>query len=322
MITVVLPTHNPREDIRARTLNALKAQSLEKTEWSMLVVDNASAESLSNKLLNWHPGGRVVREEKLGLTHARLRAINEADDGLIVWVDDDNILVPDYLEKARDAIESSPKLGAAGGRSLPEYEETPPSWYRPGLAPLGCRDLGDQRIVASWNAEEPEYPAASPIGAGMVVRREAILAWAEAVKTNPLRQALGRTGASLTSGEDNDINLTLLRAGWDLGYIPQLSLTHIIPPGRLTLDYQKRMARVSFRDFIRVLDIHGIRPWSRIPWGTLAIRKAKAWLTHKAWRGPAETIRWHGAMGQFEGRALLDSPVQFEEPQVSGARSS
>ena len=62
MITVVLPTHNPREDILARTLNALKAQSLEKTEWSMLVVDNASAESLSNKLLNWHPGGRVVRE--------------------------------------------------------------------------------------------------------------------------------------------------------------------------------------------------------------------------------------------------------------------
>ena len=305
MMTVVLPTHNPRQDILARTLTALEAQTLEKSEWSMLVIDNASVEPLSNKLLDWHPQGRVVREEKLGLTHARLRGIDEADDGLMVWVDDDNLLVADYLQQARDAFKSSPKLGAAGGRSLPEYEETPPAWYLPSLAPLGCRDLGDEGILASWNDQSPEYPASSPIGAGMVVRRDAILAWAEAVKTDPQRQALGRTGASLTSGEDNDINLTLLRAGWDLAYLPQLRLTHIIPPGRLTLDYQKRMARVSFRDFIRVLDIHGIRPWTPIPRWSIPLRATKAWLTHQAWRGTVEQIRWQGAIGQFEGRALL-----------------
>ena len=305
MMTVVLPTHNPRQDILARALTALKAQSLEKSEWSMLVIDNASTEPLSNKLLNWHPQGRVVREEKLGLTHARLRAIDEAEDGLMVWVDDDNLLAPDYLEKASNAFESSPKLGAAGGRSLPEYEESPSSWYRPGLAPLGCRDLGDEGIVASWNPQCPEYPAASPIGAGMVVRKEAIEAWAEAVRNDPLRQALGRAGDSLTSGEDNDINLTLLRAGWNLAYLPQLSLTHIIPPGRLTLDYQKRMARVSFRDFIRVLDIHGIRPWSTISSVSVPLRTAKAWFTFQVWKGPREQIRWQGAIGQFEGRARL-----------------
>ena len=31
----------------------------------------------------------------------------------------------------------------------------------------------------------------------------------------------------------------------------------------------------------------------------------KAWFTFRAWRGPAERIRWQGAIGQFEGRATL-----------------
>ncbi|QJE94283.1 glycosyltransferase [Luteolibacter luteus] len=306
MITVVIPTHNPKSAFLERTLEALRGQTMPPEKWELLIIDNASSTPVDSALVAWHPAARIVREMELGLTHARLRAIREARGALMVWVDDDNVLDASYLERAAAAFEKSPRLGAAGGRSIPEYQEPPPKWFRLGLAPCGCRDLGPEARVATWDAAKPEYPACAPIGAGMVIRKEAMVPWAEAVVADPRRQALGRKGKSLTSGEDNDINLTVLRGGWDLGYLPELSLTHLIPGTRLTLDYVTRIARVSYRDFVRVLDIHGIRPWPRISRLTIPVRSFRAWLACKGWRGPVERIRWQSAVGQFEGRAQLE----------------
>lgn len=60
----------------------------------------------------------------------------------------------------------------------------------------------------------------------MVIRRPARQVWVEAVAQNTARLRFGRRGASLSTGEDNDINLTLLREGWELAYLPQLRLVH------------------------------------------------------------------------------------------------
>ena len=90
-----------------------------------------------------------------------------------------------------------------------------------------------------------------------------------------------------------------------MGYFPKLKLTHLIPPERLTLEYQQNIKRVSFRDYIRVLDIHGIRPWPAIPPWTVKLRKLKAYFKLKPRSSPGASIRWHGACGQFEGQASL-----------------
>jgi hypothetical protein len=157
----------------------------------------------------------------------------------------------------------------------------------------------------TWDQQAPLYPAAAPIGAGMVIRQKAMRAWADAVATDQQRLSLGRRGTALSSGEDNDINLTLLRAGWQLAYLPSLQLTHVIPAARLALRYQKQLARASFRDFVRVLDQHGIRPWSAIPRWTVPLRALRCWFSYRVWAGPAQQVRWRGAMGQFEARAQL-----------------
>ena len=63
------------------------------------------------------------------------------------------------------------------------------------------------------------------------------------------------------------------------------------------------MARASFRDYVRVLALHGIRPWPAIPRWTVPLRQLKAWFTLRAWRDLPGSIRWHGVKGQIEGRA-------------------
>ena len=308
-LSVLIPSHNPRQDLLTAVLNALRQQTLPLDQWELLLIDNASTPGVTSNLLDWHPQARLVIEEQLGLTHARLRGIAEAEGELLVWVDDDNVLDSGYLEAALEAFHANPRLGAAGGPSLPCYATPPPVWFVEGLVPLGCRHHGDQPLAMSWRDRQPHYPPAAPIGAGLVIRSEAIRLWADQLQHDPRRRAFGRSGQSLRSGEDNDINLTLLAHGWELAYLPQLRLSHHIPAGRLTEAYQQRLARASFRDFVQVLDLHGIRPWTAIAAWTVPLRCLKAWVAFKAWRGPAERIRWQGAIGQFEGRAAISRTV-------------
>src|SRR5205807_595076 len=142
-------------------------------------------------------------------------------------------------------------------------------------------------------------------GAGMALRRAAAEQYVRHVEGAGSFVVPDRCGASLSSGGDNDIVLTILEAGWQVGYFPQLRLTHLIPAGRLTRDYLARLSRDSSRSWVQVLDRHGIRPWPRIGRWTLLPRKLRAFLRYRAWRDPAAYVRWRGACGMFEGRAAL-----------------
>ena len=116
-----------------------------------------------------------------------------------------------------------------------------------------------------------------------------------------------RKGDSLASGGDNDICLTALEHGWQVGYLPQLTLTHLIPARRMTLDFHKRMARDAMKSFILMLDQHGIRPWPAMAKWTLPLRVASDWWRVKPWQGPEKSLRFWGHVGMYEGRAALTS---------------
>src|SRR6516162_1217058 len=120
--SVILCTHNPRPDYLSRVLAALRGQTLPAEQWEFLLVDNASERPLAEIWdIFWHPSGRHIRENELGLTAARLRGIRESGGDLLVFVDDDNVLAPDFLERAAGIAEQYPFLGAWSGQCLPKF---------------------------------------------------------------------------------------------------------------------------------------------------------------------------------------------------------
>ena len=330
--------------------------------------------------LSWHPNARVVREDKLGLTFARLRGFAEAKGELIVMVDDDNVLAPDYLKTAVRIAEKHPMLGAFGGKCLPEFEVEPPEWLKGITSGLGLRDLGEEPVVYPFEGEKvekcesgggglrderlkdektaedgrltaesanrniveiaggkqvarrptdtedgklrlTEFPDCAPIGAGMVLRRDAAAAYAERIEQQTKRlkdqeTITDRKGDSLASGGDNDICLTVIEEGWQVGYLPQLKLAHLIPARRMTLDYHKRMARDSMKSFILMLDQHGIRPWPAMAKWTLPLRVASDCWRVKPWQGAEQSLRFWGHIGMYEGRAAM--PAQPTAAGVDG----
>jgi glycosyltransferase involved in cell wall biosynthesis len=236
-ISLIICTHNPRADYLERTLKALENQTLAMDRWELLLIDNASAELLAGKWdLGWHPQARVVREELVGLTHARIRGILESRAGTIVFVDDDNVLDPDYLQHAYNISNDMPFIGVWGGSIKGEYEAEPSNLSKEYLSGLAIEEIDRDywSNIAQWSR-------ACPFGAGMCVRRSVALTYRELVSKEPLRSSLGRRGLSLSSGEDTDLAFSACDLGYGIGRFHCLKLIHLIPAERVSKKYLIRL---------------------------------------------------------------------------------
>jgi glycosyltransferase involved in cell wall biosynthesis len=301
LITVIIPTHNPNLRRLERTLSGLVGQTLPRDRWKVLIVDNASRTPVT--ITSSEINSQVLREARLGLTRARLCGLEHTESEIVIFVDDDNVLSPDYLRHIEVLTQRFPRLGALGGKSLPDWEDPQavPDWIHEFSHNLALRDLGEEEIVGTLTTECSCYPTFSPIGAGMAVRKAAIAPWTESVKNGKV--ITDRTGKSLSSGGDNDIVLHCIKAGYGVGYFPELKLHHIIPANRLTLSYHARLSYASMRSWVGVLNHHDLSPWKGIPRGTSSVRKLKSFFRCCAWNSPEAWIRWHSACGLVDGQA-------------------
>jgi glycosyltransferase involved in cell wall biosynthesis len=311
IVSVVIPAHNPHRERLRHALLGLRAQMLPADKWETLLVDNASSDfPAASELAEFSPRNiHLIQEPRLGLTSARITGIRAARGTIVVLVDDDNVLAPNYLSEVVALFQRQPHLGAAGGKSKPVFEVPPEPWLSEFFPLLAVRDLGESELIATSlrhaGSEKNEYPAYAPIGAGMAIVRECALGWAADVESDAKRRRLDRTGSGLVSGGDNDIVMALLEQGRAVGYFPSLCLDHLIPGSRLDPGYLSRLNRAIQRSWIQVLELHGANPWPRIaPWSVLP-RQVKSYFRHRAWRSQAGYIRWQGACGQFEGQASI-----------------
>lgn len=236
-LSVIVCTHNPRAEYLGRVLGALRGQSLGHEQWELLLVDNASSQPLAAAWdLGWQRNGRHIREESLGLTPARLRGIAEAQGGILVFVDDDNVLREDFLAEALTIGGEYPALGAWGGNVVGEFERPVPEWAKPYLHTLALREVKEDSW-SNFNIDNRSFP----FGAGLCVRQSVAAAYRRALTARPDSRGLDRKGDSMMSAGDVDLVMTAYDAGMGTGLFGRLHLTHLIPPTRLTVDYLSRL---------------------------------------------------------------------------------
>jgi glycosyltransferase involved in cell wall biosynthesis len=239
-VSVIVCTHDPRQDFLTQVIASLKAQTLPASSWELLIVDNASSTPIAPMLdLSWHPHQRTVREDNLGLVHARLRGIAETSGDVLVFVDDDNVLRADYLEQALAIAGKHPRIGSWGGAVCPRFEQPPPEWTRRYWEMLAIKEVRQDHI------------GTPPIGAGLCLRRPVALHYCRQVIDCPLRLALDRAGGNLMSAGDTDLASCASALDLEMGVFAALELTHLIPVHRFTEEYLLRlMEAVEFSNLL------------------------------------------------------------------------
>lgn len=298
VVSVIICTHDPRPEYLCRVIQGLVDQTLDRSRWELLIVDNASATPVADRVsLEWHPAARIVIESELGLISARLRGMRETSADIIVFVDDDNVLDPDYLEVAVGVAAAWPMLGAWGGQLVAEFEQPPEPGVEALLGYLGIRTFAGARWTNLENAE------IAPVGAGLCLRREVGGRWAAMLRGDPIRRRLGLNGTQTMRCEDLDLAFTACDIGLGLGIFEELRLTHLMPAGRVRADYlidlvEGHAYSYALLQFAR----HGTRP----PEPTL-IARVRSWAHRR--RQPNPVLREYSlAIDRGQRRAASEFP--------------
>ncbi len=237
-VSVIVCTHNPRPDYLARVLDALQRQTLDPHAWELLIVDNQSREPVAQSCdVSWHPNGRLVREDTLGLTPARLRGLGEASGDWLVFVDDDNVLACDYLERAVAIGVRFPFVGVIGaGALVPEFEREPDPEIRRHAGLLAVRSVPRPQ----WS-DNPGDQGAIPWGAGLCVNRAIVPAYRALIDRLAVTGIVDRRGDALFAGGDDLFSWAAASVGSSFGIFPELTVTHLIAATRLSRAYLLRL---------------------------------------------------------------------------------
>lgn len=228
-ISVVICTYN-REKYIAESINASLNQTVSHSYYQVIVVNNNSTDAtddICRKLLEEKQFSYFI-EEKQGLSHARNRGIKESQGEIIVFVDDDAIMKPDYIANMLTFFEERKEVVGVGGKILPRYEEQKAAWLSPVLMPLiAALDMG--------NKPRKFRMGKFPIGANMAFRKSVF------DQIGLFNVDLGRNGTKLQGGEEKDIFARMRSENMPIWYCPDVIVHHVIPESRLEEDYIRRM---------------------------------------------------------------------------------
>ncbi len=229
-VSAVVCCYNSAEVI-APTINALAGQEVPAgAGYEVILVDNGCTDDTVSQAENsWknplYPL-RIVSEPEPGLIHARKTGVMSARYEFLLFVDDDNILEPGWVETLLDLYPRMPGTAAIGGYNEPLCEGEKPAWFDEFASMYACTP---QR-------ENPGQSAAKPtlFGAGLSFRTSVI----RSIFASPAPLYLvGMKKDALSRGEDSEICLRTGLMGWDLWYEKTLKLKHFILKRRLNWDY-------------------------------------------------------------------------------------
>lgn len=227
-LSVIIPTYN-RAELLGETLATLVGQEFDKSQYEVLVVDNASTDATRQVVEQWEKKTngliRYLYEFRPGSHYARNGAVKHAKGEILYFTDDDVLAQPDMLKEILKPFKETSVVTATGA-VRPKWLAEPPQWVMKFLSNylLSLNELEQKRIVSD---EDP-----------------GIFSCHQAVRKDWFVRA-GGYNPDIVNGEwvgDNEtgLNIKLKNLGGRFAYNGAAIIYHQIPASRMTQEYLNR----------------------------------------------------------------------------------
>ena len=245
----------------------------------LLWIDNNSTDETTAQIQVLEPRlpfpSRLVLELQQGASFARMRGLTEARGQYVVFLDDDNIPHPDWLQQIFTAIETYPQATAFNGRIQAVTDQAIPGYLQPYLPFYAIVDRGAHPFCYNQHPQ-----GLLPPGAGLVLHRERVLA---ILQEHPLQLKGPAKAGFHFKGEDIELLQRLKERQQEIWYWPGLRIDHHLSAVRFEVGYLTNFLKAIARPrhYHRMLLY---RPW-QVPLMTLiyGVSDAQKLLTH-LWR--------------------------------------
>lgn len=215
-ISAVICTRNRLPYLR-KALDSLNVQTLSRSQYEIVVVDNGSSDATAAYVLaqarEW-PGLQYVSEPRVGLSAARNTGCRASSGRYLAFLDDDGIATPLWLESICRAFEAGgSSIGCIGGKIDLIWEKDRPPWLHDALlGPLGKLDVSPEPMLLP----DGRYL----FGGNFAIAKDLL----EAI--GGFDPDLGRRGKRLTSNEEVELQNRLARRGYSRLYDPEIFVYH------------------------------------------------------------------------------------------------
>ncbi len=228
-ISAIVCAYN-RYDTLPDILASLTEQSLPRSDYEIIVVDNSSDLRAQRRFWQRSPHRSAVTLEIQafpGLSKARNTGVRMAAAPLVAFCDDDAVASPRWLEALVDLFRDEPDAGVAGGPVVPIWPSAPPPWLHSWLAGFfTIVDRGETRRELDYE----EWLA----GTNVAYRRHLLL------KLGGFDENLGRRGSRLLSNEELEIAHRIHALGFKSYYEPAALMRHKIHADRVSQSWLRR----------------------------------------------------------------------------------
>ena len=218
--SVIVATHNRPESIR-RLIKSLAPEITTGTR-EIIVAENGTSSPMELSLES--PPLKHLHEPRAGKCRIQNRAIAQATGEILVFLDDDLIVAPGYLEAVEEFFDVHSEFAAMKGRILPA--EDPEKIVGPMAVylDLPIADHGEDVIEVR-----------GVLGANMAFRADAL----RQVGSFDERLGPGAGGHE----EETEMSQRIRRAGFRIGYAPRALVYHEVQAARANRERFIRIGR-------------------------------------------------------------------------------
>ncbi len=274
-LSVVLDVRDTDSPALPRVLEGLKAQTLPRRHWHLIVLDRRSHPSAElPDLLAWHPKVTVLRHDGDAALPLSVRTVLACRTDLVAVLDGRTVLEADYLCCAMRLAGEHPFAGLFGGRVDAQLVATKPRWQRPFFKLFGINEVPQDRSCA--RADRRHMPSAG----AYLVRREHLRRVAHILLHHPFFQEPAFRAQRDAFDYRAATARTVVQAGASIALFAELRASRVLFRSDLReRAIQREVCRDAFSRVVERFVWTGILPDLETPsrWERLSLRWLRFW---------------------------------------------
>jgi GT2 family glycosyltransferase len=312
-ISVVLCTRDRPEYLSAALSSLLL---VDHPDFEIIVVDNNPASGMTKRVTDEFSGPRVrvVDAHLPGLARARNVGVRSARHDIVAFTDDDVLLDADWLKGSAAGFAAGDQVGCVTGMAASGEISSLAQWYF------------DHRVSWARNCSRAVFSTHSPpmndplfpfrvgsygTGANFAVRGSLLKS------LGGFDEGLG-TGSPAGGGEDIDVFVRVLLAGYELRYQPEALAWHRHRNDLASLEEQLKAYGRGLGAWLTKLAIHRTTSRQVFTRALGGLRHIRSINDIDLMSDEARVLR---QISSVETRAILSGPLALARARLAGARA-
>lgn len=258
-VSVILGYNNTSYHYLLKSLEKISLQKLpENFPWEVILVSNFIKDEVKKKIyMQWERSNcsaslKIKEESFLNQEIIREIAIEKSKFDNLIFLDEFDLINPDYVRIAYKSIRKNKTAGIIGGQTEPECDVNPPKWFGNHKELFGIGQPAQESGDITFNGK---YIWRS----GVIVRKQALR---EIKKTDYAYETRKSNEPNEELPYDTDLENKIKLTGWKIFYEERLKLKKIIPVKKFNweyirkLNYYKGVYEVKENAYTELLSLH------------------------------------------------------------------